>query len=64
MGNNNASCAVRKALLSIEQSSRHRAKCSAEISTQVVYGAISLEIQKQRFAHECKCSLCVRPEAA
>lgn len=64
MSNGNPFCAVRKALLSIEQSSRLKAKNSAEIFMQVMYGSVSLEVQRERLAHECQCSRCLSVEAA
>jgi hypothetical protein len=62
MGNNRAYWAVRKALLSMEQSLKLKAKGSYE--TQVKFGVISLEVQKQHLAHQGKCGLCLRSEAA
>jgi hypothetical protein len=64
MRNSKASCAIRKALLSIEQSLRLTAKGSHDISTRVILGVISLEVQKQRVVLEYKCFLCLRSEAA
>jgi hypothetical protein len=57
-------CEVHQALAQIEASSRRKAQASPDISTQIVFGAIAVEIQKQRFTHENHCAHCLQQEAA
>jgi hypothetical protein len=57
-------CEVHEVLAQIESRSRRKAQTSPEISTQIIFGAIAVEIQKQRFTHENHCAHCLQQEAA
>jgi hypothetical protein len=57
-------CEVHQTLAQIEARSRRKAQTSPDISTQIVFGAIAVELQKERFAHENHCAHCLQQEAA